>query len=142
MTRTRRVLTLIGLAVAMTVASSVPASAAFSEDVAIATAVATGTVAAPASVSVRTNNCHPVWGADVTVSWQSSTTARGVIGYRVIGHVYTGASAVIGDTTAAATSLRFSFDQYYLQFQPRFTVMTLTSYGWTAESVQTGIVTC
>jgi hypothetical protein len=138
----RRVLTLIGLTVAVLIGSSIPASATFSEAVTVTTTVETGTVVAPTAVAVRTNNCHPVWGADVTVSWQPSTTARGVIGYRVIGHVSTGASAVIGDTTATATSLRFSFDQYYLQYQPRFTVMTLTSYGWTAESVQTGIVTC
>jgi hypothetical protein len=142
MTRTRRFLTLIALAVAVTVAGTLPASATFSETVAVATSVTTTTVAAPTAVSVRTNNCHPVWGADVTVTWQPSTTTRGVIGYRVIGHVSTGASAVIGDTTSAATGLRFSFDQYYLQFQPRFTVMTLTSYGWTAESAPTAIVTC
>ncbi len=29
-----------------------------------------------------------------------------------------------------------------LQFQPRVSVMTLTSYGWTKESAKTAVLAC
>ena len=53
MSTSRRILTLIGITVAALIGAIGPASATFSEDVAVATTIATGTVAAPASVSVK-----------------------------------------------------------------------------------------
>jgi hypothetical protein len=158
MTRTRRVLTLIGLAVAITVAGTVPASATFSETVDVSTSVVTGTVAAPTSVTVAdwcqtvpTTTVDPLTGVSTTtysylyhatVSWPASTTARGVIGYRVMAHLNNGTSMVMAETPATVRTVSASVDQYYLQFQPRVSVQTLTSYGWTAESAQTPVLTC
>jgi hypothetical protein len=143
MTRTRRILTFIGLTAAITVADSLPASAGFSETVAAATSVATGTVAPPTSVRVD-DYCTRSWTYNyrATVSWKASTTARGVIGYRVIAHLNNGTSVVMAETNATTTSISATVDQYYLPFQPRVSVTTLPSYGWTAESPKTAVLTC
>ena len=158
MTRTRRILTLIGLAVTITVAGTLPASAEFSETVAVATATSTATVAAPASIAVSdwcqtvpTTTVDPLTGVSTTtysylyhatINWPASTTARGVTGYRVIAHLNNGTSVVMAETPATTRTVSASVDQYYLQFQPQVTVMTLTSYGWTAESAKSPVLTC
>ena len=158
MSTSRRIVTLIGLTVAVLIGAIAPASATFSEDVAVATTIATGSVAAPASVTVDdwcqtipTTTVDPLTGVSTTtytylyhatVSWPASTTARGVTGYRVIAHLNNGTSVVMAETNAATTSISASVDQYYLQFQPRVSVMTLTNYGWTAESAKTAVLAC
>ena len=138
----RRILTVVGLTAAVTIPGALPASATFSDTVAVSTAVGTLTVAAPTDARLTTIRCHPAFGVETTVTWRASTTARGVIGYRVMGHLNTGASLVVGETDAATTSLNVTFDQYYLQFEPRVSVITLTSYGWTAESARSAVATC
>src|SRR5688572_24822317 len=158
MTRTRRVLTLIGLAVAITVTGTLPASATFSETVAVPTTIATGTVAAPASITVNdwcqtvaTTTVDPVTGVSTTsysylyhaaITWPASTTTRGVIGYRAIAHLNNGTSVVMTETTATNRSANASVDQAYLAYQPRISIVTLTSYGWTAESAKTPVLAC
>jgi hypothetical protein len=158
MSTSRRALTLIGLTVAVLIGAIVPASATFSEDVAVATSMATGAVAAPASVTVvdwcqtvPTTTVDPLTGVSTTtytytyhatVSWPASTTARGVVGYRAIAHLNNGTSVVMAETNAATTSISATVDQYYLQFQPRVSVLTLTSYGWTAEGAKSPVLTC
>lgn len=52
MTTTRRVLILIGLMLAVTIGAAIPASATFADSATVATTVATGTVAPPASITV------------------------------------------------------------------------------------------
>ena len=52
MTTTRRALVLIGLTLAVMIGAAIPASATFADSVKVSTSVATGTVAAPASVTV------------------------------------------------------------------------------------------
>ena len=158
MTRTRRILALIGLTAAITVAGSLPASATFSETVAVPTTIATGTVTAPASVAVSdwcqtvpTTTVDPLTGVSTTtysylyhstITWPASTTARGVIGYRVVAHLNNGTSVVMAETPATTRTVSATVDQYYLQFQPRVSVMTLTNYGWTAESAKTAVLAC
>lgn len=53
MSTPRRVLTLIGLATAVLIGSSIPASAAFSEAVAVTTTVGTATIAPPTQVAAK-----------------------------------------------------------------------------------------
>ena len=158
MSTPRRILTLIGLTVAVLIGAIVPASATFSEDVAVATAITTGTVAAPASMTVNdwcqtvpTTTVNPLTGVSTTtytylyhatVSWPASTTARGVTGYRVIAHFSNGTSVVVAETPAATRSVNATVDQSYLALQPRLSVMTLTGYGWTAESAKTPVLAC
>ncbi len=160
MNHIRRVLTLIGLAVAITVAGTVPASATFSENVGVATAVTAGTVAAPASISVddwcqtvATTTVNPLTGVSTTtysylyhatITWPASTTARGVTGYRVIAHFSNGTSFPLAETgtSAAARTASATVDQAYLAMQPRVSVETLTSYGWTKESAKTAVLAC
>ena len=158
MSTPRRILVLIGLSVAVLIGAIVPASATFSEDVALSTTIATGTVDAPASITVDdwcqtvpTTTVDPLTGISTTtysylyhatVSWPASTTARGVTGYRAVAHFNNGTSVVVAETSAATRSVNATVDQSYLALQPRVSLMTLTSYGWTAESGKTPVLTC
>jgi len=158
MSTVRRILILIGVSIAVLAGAIAPASATFSDDVAVSTTITTGTVAAPASITVDdwcqtvpTTTVDPLTGVSTTtysylyhatVSWPASTTARGVTGYRVIAHLNNGTSVVMAETNAATTSISATVDQYYLQFQPQVSVMTLTSYGWTAEGAKSPVLTC
>ena len=54
MSITRRALALIGLTVAVLIGGSIPASATFSEAVAVATSVGTATIAPPTQVEAKT----------------------------------------------------------------------------------------
>ena len=156
MTGIRRVLVLIGLTSAVTIGAAIPASATFAESVTSTTSVATGTVAAPASMTINdycgqtTTSYWNGWTTvyttnywyDATVTWPASTTARGVTGYQVIAHLNTGESVVIGQTDAATRTVRARVDRSYLALQPRISIVTLTSYGWTAETAKSAVLTC
>ncbi|TQN44267.1 hypothetical protein FHU33_3763 [Blastococcus colisei] len=87
MTGIRRVLILIGLTLAVVVGSSIPASATFAEIVALPqTSIATGTVAAPTSLSVddwcittttttkRTVYTDPVTGVQTQTAWSQTSS--------------------------------------------------------------------
>jgi hypothetical protein len=158
MTGIRRTLILIGLTVAVVIGASVPASAGFERSVPVGTTtVGTGTVAAPAAVWMNDycwTQTNYVWNAttlvyDTTYSYLYSTTvswpasgSRGVSGYRIMAHLNTGQSFVMGETDAATRSVSATVDQWYLNYQPRVSILTLTSYGWTAETALTAVLTC
>ncbi|SNR72878.1 hypothetical protein [Blastococcus mobilis] len=142
MTTTRRILALIGLTLTVIVGPAVPASATFTDSAAVAVGISTGTVAAPGWVSAEVTYCHPVHYVDATVSWPASETTAGVIGYRVTAHFNDGTSAVIAETDSAGRSYSARMDRDSLQFQPRVTVTTLTSHGWTKESVPSAVMSC
>ena len=142
MNRIRRSAVLLGLTASVIVGSSIPASATFSEAVSTNTAtLRTLTVAAPASVSATVTRCHPQY-VDVTISWSASTTQRGVSGYRVTAYLNDGTTAVMAQTDAATRSTSARVAPYYLNFQPRVTVTTLTSYGWSTESPRSAVISC
>jgi hypothetical protein len=158
MTATRRVLVLIGLTLAVMIGAAIPASATFADSVTVKTSITTGTVAAPVSVTVDDYcgqtanggyyNAYGQWVTtysywfDATVTWPASTTARGVTGYRVMAHLNNGTSVVMAETTAATRSVNARVDRTYLNYQPRISVITLTSYGWTAETPRTAVLAC
>jgi hypothetical protein len=157
MTRTRRILLLIGLALAVTVGAAIPASATFADSMAVKATVATGTVAAPASMTINdycyttTSGYYDANGMWVTtyqywyradVTWPASTTARGVTGYRVMAHLNNGQSVVMGETNATTRSVSATVDRGYLNYQPRVSIITLTSYGWTAETPRSAVLAC
>jgi hypothetical protein len=157
--RIRRSAVLFGLVAAVIVGSSIPASATFTEAVATNTAtLRTTTVAAPASITVSRTCTQNVTGGyydamgqwvptyttyyNATVTWPASTTARGVTGYRVTAFLPGSAPIVMGETDATNRSLSASVEASYLAYQPTISVTTLTSYGWSTESVRKAVPTC
>jgi hypothetical protein len=77
--------------------------------------------------------------AAVTASWTASDT-RGVTGYLVDAHLSDGTVYPMAQTTALSTSQ--SVDADNLAYLPRLSVTTLTSYGWTATTPQTPVISC
>ena len=142
MNRIRRSAVLLGLTAAVIAGSSIPASATFSDAVAVAPSLATASVTPPAWATVQVTYCHPVFTFDATVRWPAGDAPRGVSGYRVTAHLNNGTSAVVAETGSAARSYSTTFDRAYLQYQPRVTVSTLTSYGWTADSPRSAVISC
>ena len=141
MNRIRRTAVLLGLTVLVIVGSSIPASATFSDSVSAPASMRTISVAAPTSVTNTVTRCHPHY-VDVTVSWPASTTQRGVSGYRVTAYLNDGTTAVVGQTAAATRSLSATVSSAYMSYQPRVTVTTLTSYGWSTESARSAVISC
>ena len=154
----RRALVLIGLTLAVTIGAAIPASATFGDTVTVTTSIATGTVAAPASVTVNdycgqtaTGGYYDAYGQwvttysywiDATVTWPASTTTRGVTGYRVMAHPSDGTSVMMAETTPTNRYANARVDRAYLGYQPCLSVITLTSYGWTAETPRTAVLAC
>jgi len=102
--------------------------------------VTTATVAAPGDVSVSGSGCLLVLYT-LHVSWPPSS-ARDVTGYRVTAYTGNGTPWVLG--TAGPTETKFSVALgLTLPLQSyRYTVTTLTRYGWTAESPMAGPLYC
>jgi len=157
--RLRRSALLLGLTASVVIGSSIPASATFTDPVSTSTGtMRTVTVAAPASIEIDESctqvatggyyNSYGRWVTtyttyyNATVTWPASTTARGVTGYRVMAHLNNGTSVVMGETTASNRTVSARVDRAYLNYQPRLSVITLTSYGWTAETARTAVLSC
>jgi hypothetical protein len=200
MTATRRILILTGLTVAVIAGASLPASADFADVAPVpTTTVATGTVAAPASITVndscatttttvkRTVHTDPVTLVQtqtaysstsstststsnvnyysstsaagpglnetttttvtqnttltVTASWAASAS-RGVSGYLANAHLVDGSVVPMAQTAATVTTTSGAVDADYLAYAPRLSVTTLTTYGWTATTAQTPVLSC
>jgi len=140
MTAIRRILTLLLLTAAVITGASVPAWAAFGETIPIPTTIATGTVAAPSALTI-TSRCQG-WWYQFDLSWPASTTSRGVTGYLVIAYLNTGTTYQVAQTDAATRTVSMTVDQSNLSLQPRIAVITLTSYGWTAETPRSAVLSC
>ena len=136
----RRALTLLTLTLSVVIGGSVTASADFSGAASVAPSVGTGRVAAPAAIAIE-GRCQG-WWYEADISWPASTTARGVTGYRVIAHLATGESTVVTETDAAGRTVSVTADRGYLAYEPRISILTLTSYGWTAESARSAVLAC
>jgi hypothetical protein len=200
MTATRRIMILTALIVAVIAGASLPASAEFADDAAVpTTTVATGTVAAPASITVndtcttttttvkRTVHTDPLTGiqsqtaysstsssttSSTNVNYYSSTSAagpgldetttttvtqnttlyvtatwaasasRGVSGYLVNAHLSDGSVYPMAQTAPTVLTTSAGVDADYLAYAPRLSVTTLTSYGWTATTAPTPVLSC
>ena len=143
MTRLRRGVLLIAVVVAtVLVGTATAAQAAFDDSASMATlTVGTTTVHAPTNVTVETSGCKARW-VDVNVSWGASTTAE-VTGYQVTAHRSDGVVQVVAQTDAATTRLSGTVDKFTLTgYTTTLTVMARTSYGWTATSAQTRVLSC
>jgi hypothetical protein len=136
----RRGLLVLGLPVAVavaTVASTAPAQATFADSAAVSTTISTGTVAAPTRVEAKWV-CTTT--TEVKIEWWRSTSP-GVTGYLITVHQADGSSyelARVGPTD----EIYYHADEQLYAAQPDFSVTTLTSYGWTAQSLMAEVSTC
>ena len=79
--------------------------------------------------------------ATMSVTWQPSTAPR-VSGYRITVY-YSDGFVQTAPAAATATSWSVQPDLYNVTaYSVRFSVTTLTDYGWTAESPLTGSFKC
>ena len=140
MSRIRRGLAVAGLTIAVAAGATAPAWATFADSTAVGSTVETITVTAPSSMTI-TDHCQGWWYA-ATIDWPASTTPRGVTGYRIMFHLNTGESMVVAETDASTLSVAVKMDRDYLNYQPQFSILTLTSYGWTAETPRSAVLTC
>ena len=146
----RRILILSVLTVAVIAGASVPAWATYSTSKALqTTTIVTVTVAPPTQVEAKatcTTTVDPTTGASTTtvqakVEWHGVATP-GVSGYRVTVFLANGTSSVVAQTGAGGEEIVPNVDPAYLSQQPRYSITTLTSYGWTATSAKTGVLSC
>ncbi|MGY1855508.1 hypothetical protein [Modestobacter sp. SYSU DS0290] len=154
MTRLRRGLVLLALAVATTVGLTVtPAQAAFSAQTSTTASVGTITVAGPAQVSTDGTGCpyslayqNGSWRLirtlRVQVSWPKSTTTRGVDGYIVTAHLRDGSSYPVATVGPGTTSLSDTYDLSYADQGIRVSITTHTTYGWTGQSPLSKEISC
>ena len=147
MSITRRALTLIGLTSAVLLVGGLPASATFSEAVAVTTTVGTATITPPNQLEARylcTTAVTPLTQATTTtvtnvkIEWWESTSPRAT-GYRVTVHP-AGGSAYTLATTGQTNEIFVSPSS--VRSTDRISVTTLTGTSWTAQSALTGITQC
>ena len=141
MTGIRRTLLLAGTLLAVMVGPASPPPPASPTRRRSAHPVATVAVAPPTSVTVSALSCDPLLGANFTVTWARSDTAK-VTGYRVQVQLGNGKPVVLGQTAAGTTTFDGNLSDASMNQQPRVTVVTLTGYSWTANSARTEILTC
>jgi hypothetical protein len=101
----------------------------------------TSSVAGPGPNEVTTTTTTKNTALTVTASWPASAS-RGVNGYLVNAHLVDGTVYPMAQTSAGTLTTSTTVDADNLVYQPRLSVTTLTSYGWTAQSALTGYVTC
>ena len=132
------------VAVAATVALGLEATAAqasFTGTASMSATIGTVTVAAPTDLTVQTSGCNGRW-VDVTLSWRPSTSSK-VVGYQVTAYRSDGIVQTVAQTDAATTQLQQTADRNDLfGYTTTLTVTTMTSYGWTRQSAQSGAITC
>ena len=141
MSAIKRFLTVLGLAVSVVVGSSIPAGAAFSDTAAVPTvSLSTATVAAPGNV-VGTLTCGGRNDSTMKVTWTHSDTDR-KSGYRVTVYFSDGFTST-RDVAATTTSWSAPITTYNVTaYSIRYSVTTLTEYGWSTESAKTGWFHC
>lgn len=138
MTGIRRGLILLGLTVAVVIGASLPASATFSEAVAVKTTISTATVAAPTNVVGKLTCGRP---ATMSATWTQSTSTR-VSGYRVSVYFSDGFVQTV-ELGATATSWSTTIDPYYVTaYTIQYSLTTETTYGWSTESPRTVTFQC
>lgn len=142
--RRRRVAVLAVLSLFLVgVLPAVSADAAFSVSRPLTSMkVSTLTVSPATNVSAGLASCSNNRWIAITVSWSASRTA-GVTGYLVNAHRNDGSTMTVAQTSADTTTADTTVDKLSTGATTvTFTVITQTSYGWTAESASSGPATC
>jgi hypothetical protein len=101
----------------------------------------TSTAAGPGLNETTTTTTTQNTMLTVTASWPASGS-RGVSGYLVNAHLYDGSVFPMVQTAPGTLFTSQTVDADNLALQPRLSVTTLTSYGWTAETAQSAVLTC
>jgi len=135
----RRIAVLLSIATAVLFGGMLPADAQFANSASLPTVeIASLDVAAPTGVSTSGSTCGT--NLNLKVSWTKSTTTRGVTGYEVTVYRGDGSTGTVTTTNASTTTYSGTYARGFQTY--RFSVTTLTSYGWTKESVLSGGFTC
>ena len=150
MTTLHRGLLVLTVAIAGLVGlTAAPAQAAYTDKAALtALTVGTATVAPPTSLNTGGTKCattydaagNPTTTLQARLSWTASPTAK-VTSYEVIAYA-TGWSYTVTSVAAPTTVVTGTYDSYYATQNIQVTVRARTSYGWTAESVKSGVIKC
>ncbi|WP_167760617.1 hypothetical protein [Blastococcus sp. CT_GayMR16] len=101
----------------------------------------TSSAAGPGADETTTTTVTENTDLRVTTNWSASATP-GVSGYLVSAHLADGSSYAMAQTGAATLSTSGGADADYIAYSPRLSVTTLTSYGWTATTAQTPVLSC
>jgi hypothetical protein len=149
MTRIRRIAVLLSATAAVLFGAVLPADAQFSNSASVPTmAITSVDVLAPTNLSTAGTKCTTSWNGwtwvttlNAKVSWTASPS-RGVSGYVVTAVFSDGTKYPVAQVGATTTSLTGNYDASYASQNIRVTVTTLTSYGWTEESAQSGVIKC
>ena len=148
MTRLRRRLLLVAVTAATVLGlDATAAQATWSGRATLPVKADTVTVAPPTELSTAGTRCTTTsygWYSTrtmhATVSWRPSPT-RGVTGYSITALLADGSTYPIGTVPASTTSVSQSEDAARAE-GAAVRITTLTSYGWTSTTAQTGALTC
>ena len=100
------------------------------------------TVAGPGPHETTTTTVTRNTDLHVTLRW-SPSPSRGVNGYVVTAHLgASGTTTPLMTTPSGTTSVTQTQDADALSYVPSLSVTTRTSYGWTATSAQTRVLSC
>jgi hypothetical protein len=99
------------------------------------------TAAGPGANETTTTTTTKNTMLSVSASWPASAS-RGVNGYLVMAHLSDGTGYPMAQTAVGTLSTSQTVDADNLAYQPRLSVSTLTSYGWTAQSAVSGYISC
>ena len=102
----------------------------------------TETVAGPGLNETTTTTVTKNTVLSVALRW-SASASRGVNGYVVAAHLGINGSVLpLMSTASGTTSVTQSEDADALSYLPTLSVTTQTTYGWTATSAQTRLLSC
>ena len=140
MTRLRSRLLLLAVTAATVLGlDATAAQASFTAQSAFTATAGTVTVQPVTKLSTAGSVCTSE-GLEVHLSWTPSTTAR-TSSYRVRAYTWFGyVNVPVGSVSAARNTFVAQMGRNDLGYS--FTVTTVTDYGWTAESTQTGTLRC
>ena len=149
MNRLRRRVLLVALTATTALGlDATAAQAAFTARTALPVSATTLTVAPPTQLSTAGTRCTTTYYGtystrtmNATVSWKASATTRGVTGYQITALLADGTTYPIGTVGPTTTSVSQSEDAGTAE-GARIRITTLTSYGWTSTTAQTGALTC
>jgi len=99
------------------------------------------TVAGPGPNETTTTTTTKNTTLSVSVNWPASAS-KGVNGYLVTAYLNDGSTYLMAQNDAVTLSTSANVDADYLYYAPRLSVTTTTSYGWTATTAQTPVLSC
>ena len=116
------------------------ASASFADSSSVATSISTETVA-PATNLVGDLICPNKGDATMSATWTLSTTSR--IAAQQVKVTFSDGYVQTVDLSATATSWSATISKYNVtNWAVQYSVVSLTDYGWTAETAPTGWFQC